>query len=89
MHHSFIRNMRISLRVLPHLSKISAKVVTHARYVTFQMVEVAVLRELFPQILGLWEGDGVSQFGCRWASVETDLARKAPDLLFAGMMSRN
>jgi hypothetical protein len=33
------------------LVKTGAKVVTHARYVTFQMAEVAVPRELFAAIL--------------------------------------
>ncbi len=33
------------------LVKIGAKVVRHDRYVTFQMAEVAVPRELFGQIL--------------------------------------
>ncbi len=33
------------------LIKIGAKVIVHARYVTFQMAEVAVSRELFAQIL--------------------------------------
>jgi hypothetical protein len=33
------------------LIKIGAKVVEHARYITFQMAEVAVPRELFAQIL--------------------------------------
>jgi hypothetical protein len=33
------------------LIKIGAKVVAHARYVTFQMAEVAVPRQLFAQIL--------------------------------------
>ncbi len=33
------------------LIKIGAKVIVHARYVTFQMAEVAVPRELFTQIL--------------------------------------
>ena len=33
------------------LIKIGAKVIVHARYVTFQMAEVAVPRELFAQIL--------------------------------------
>jgi hypothetical protein len=33
------------------LIKIGAKVVSHARYVTFQMPEVAVLRSLFADIL--------------------------------------
>jgi len=33
------------------LVKIGAKIVTHARYVTFQMAEVAVPRELFREIL--------------------------------------
>ena len=35
------------------LVKIGAKIVTHARYVTFQMAEVAVPRTLFAEILRL------------------------------------
>ena len=35
------------------LIKIGAKVVHHARYVTFQLAEVAVPRELFRKILNL------------------------------------
>jgi hypothetical protein len=35
------------------LVKIGAKIVTYARYVTFQMAEVAVPRELFQEILRL------------------------------------
>ncbi len=34
------------------LIKIGAKVVEHARYVTFQLAEVALSREIFAQILG-------------------------------------
>jgi hypothetical protein len=34
------------------LIKIDAKVVNHARYIIFQMAEVAVSRELFEAILG-------------------------------------
>ena len=34
------------------LVKIGAKVVTHARYVVFQLAEVAVPRQLFVAILG-------------------------------------
>ena len=34
------------------LIKIGAKVVSHARYVTFQMAEVAVPRRVFKAILG-------------------------------------
>ena len=37
--------------LLEKLVKIGAKVVRHAEYVTFQMVEVAVPRELFTGIL--------------------------------------
>ncbi len=33
--------------------KIGAKVVSHGRYVTFQLAEVAVPRELFPKFLSL------------------------------------
>ncbi len=40
------------------LIKIGAKVVRHAKYVTFQMSEVAVPRELFPAIR-----DRIQQFG--------------------------
>ena len=36
--------------------KIGAKIVTHARYVTFQMAEVAVPRDLFREILRLIDG---------------------------------
>ena len=35
------------------LVKIGAKVVSHGRYVTFQLAEVAVPRNLFHKILGL------------------------------------
>jgi hypothetical protein len=35
------------------LVKIGAKVISHGRYVTFQLAEVAVPRSLFQKILGL------------------------------------
>ena len=35
------------------LIKIGAKVVSHGRYVTFQMAEVAVPRQIFQEILSL------------------------------------
>ena len=38
------------------LTKIGAKVVRHGRYVTFQMIEVAVLREFLAEILRLING---------------------------------
>jgi hypothetical protein len=38
------------------LIKIGAKVVRHGRYVTFQMAEVAVPRDLFRKILRLIDG---------------------------------
>ena len=41
----------ISLR--EKLIKIGAKVVSHGRYVTFQMAEVAVPRQMFQEILSL------------------------------------
>jgi hypothetical protein len=51
------------------LIKIGAKVVRHAKYVTFQMAEVAVPRELFTRILDRirWFGvpPPVVQRGCR------------------------
>ena len=37
------------------LMKIGAKVVTHGRYVTFRLAEVAVPRDLFRNILSLFE----------------------------------
>ncbi len=48
------------------LIKVGAKVVTHSRYVIFQMAEVAVPRELFAAIL-----DRVQRSVCRrrWCSV--------------------
>jgi len=36
-----------------NLIKIGAKVVSHGRYVTFQMAEVAVPRQMFADILAL------------------------------------
>jgi hypothetical protein len=33
--------------------KVGAKVVSHGRYVTFQMAEVAVSRQMFQEILSL------------------------------------
>ena len=43
-----------SLRYLPeNLAKISAKVISHGRYVAFQMAEVAIPRQLFADILRL------------------------------------
>ncbi len=38
------------------LIKIGAKVVSHGRYVTFQLAEVAVPRELFRKFLRLIDG---------------------------------
>ncbi len=38
------------------LVKIGARVVSHGRYVTFQLAEVAVPRELFRKILCLIDG---------------------------------
>lgn len=38
------------------LFKIGAKVVSHSRYVTFRMAEVAVPRKLFGEILRLIDG---------------------------------
>jgi hypothetical protein len=35
------------------LIKIGAKVVSHGRYITFQMAEVAVSRQMFQEILSL------------------------------------
>ena len=45
------RNWVTSLK--EKLIKIGARIVTHGRYVTFQMAEIAVPRELFEEILRL------------------------------------
>jgi hypothetical protein len=42
--------------IAPKLVKIGAKVAAHGRYVTFQMAEVAVPRDLFREILSLIDG---------------------------------
>ena len=42
-----------SMSLREKLVKIGAKIVTHARYVTFQLAEVAVTRDLFRKILRL------------------------------------
>lgn len=42
-----------SLQLREKLVKIGAKVVAHGRYVTFQLAEVAVPRDLFRNILRL------------------------------------
>ena len=48
------------------LIKIGAKVVRHARYVTFQMAEVTVPRELFSAILERIQQSGSPlRCGCR------------------------
>ena len=39
--------------VADQLIKIGAKVVSHGRYVTFQLAEVAVSRQMFADILSL------------------------------------
>jgi hypothetical protein len=63
---NFLRRLALP-RSVKHLSlttlrqkliKIGAKVVTHSRYVIFQMAEVAVPRDLFAAILGR-----IQQFG--------------------------
>jgi hypothetical protein len=42
-----------SLTSLQEKLKIGAKVITHGRYVTFQMAEVAVPKRMFREILSL------------------------------------
>ena len=43
----------LDVRVLPQLIKIGAKMVSHGRYVAFQMAEVAIPRQMFQEILRL------------------------------------
>jgi hypothetical protein len=50
------RTLRAPPELKEKLNKIGARIVTHARYVTFQMAEVAVPRELFQEILRLIDG---------------------------------
>ena len=58
---NFIRTLAIPKAAEPwsltslreKLIKIGAKVVSHGRYVTFQMAEVAVPRQMFQEILSL------------------------------------
>ena len=55
------------------LIKIGAKVVSHGRYVTFQMAEVAVPRQMFAEILSLIAATGAARSGMTAAvSDETD-----------------
>jgi hypothetical protein len=63
------------------LIKIGAKVVSHGRYVTFQMTEVAVSRQMFFDILSLTPGFGHRlrpHEGRVGSSAEGDDARIAP-----------
>ncbi len=56
------------------LIKIGAKVVRHGRYVTFQMAEVAVFRDLFREILRLIDGLRRSPPALAWpGEVATDM----------------
>ena len=50
---SAIRRRTGTSRVMLKPIKIGAKVVSHGRYVTFQMAEVAVPRRMFAEILSL------------------------------------
>jgi hypothetical protein len=62
---NFMRTLAMSKRAQPwsltslreKLIKIGAKVVSHGRYVTFQMAEVAVSRQMFADILSLMRLD--------------------------------
>jgi hypothetical protein len=51
---SLISLKRITMR--EKLVKIGAKLVVHGRYMTFQMAEVAVPRDLFRRILQMIDG---------------------------------
>ncbi len=56
---AFLANMRHSAEAISRRLKrvkIGAKVVSHGRYVTFQLAEVAVPKELFQKILRLIDG---------------------------------
>ena len=62
------------------LFKIGAKVVSHGRYVTFQMAEVAVPRQMFQEILSLIARlrDRPRQHEERWGSDARDDGRGVP-----------
>jgi hypothetical protein len=47
------RRLKSLTSLRERLIKIGAKVVSHGRYVTFQLAEVAVLRQMFADILSL------------------------------------
>jgi hypothetical protein len=49
----FVESERAELEWLKALIKIGAKVVSHGRYVVFQMAEVAIPRQMFQEILWL------------------------------------
>lgn len=48
-----LKDLSYSTTIREKLVKIGAKVVSHGRYITFQMAEVAVPRDLFRKILRL------------------------------------
>ncbi len=49
-----VKAKHLSLKALREkLIKVDAKIIRHGRYVTFQLAEVAVPRELFRKILSL------------------------------------
>ena len=68
------------------LIKIGAKVVTHARYTTFQMAEVAVSRQLFRAILSAFDGCGCRPPGAGHRITEP-MARKLGDVVETGDQS--
>ncbi len=59
--------------------KLCAKTVSHGRYVTFQLAEVAVPRDMFREILRLIDGLRPATFAtmtahlCRWWSCLPDM----------------
>jgi hypothetical protein len=53
------------------LIKIGAKIVSHGRYITFQMAEIAVSRQMFKKILMLTAGCGRCLPGMRGFGVGT------------------
>jgi Transposase DDE domain group 1 len=58
------------------LIKIGAKVVSHGRYMTFQVAEVAVSRLKFRDTLMLIAGLGIARISVRDAKIECDKQRR-------------
>jgi hypothetical protein len=62
------------------LVKIGAKLVAHGRYMTFQMAEVAVSRDLFQRILEMIDGLRTGRTARCWAMLHRRTCRPTGEL---------